>query len=141
MEYTFSMIKPDATSRNIIGKIIQYLESQNLEIVAQKMIVLTEDEASQFYAEHSNKPFFHGMIHTITSGRVVVQVLRGVGAVRVNRQIMGATNPLEAEVGTIRRDFGLNIEQNSIHGSDSLDSAKREIEFFFGDSEIIKGMN
>ena len=137
-EYTFSMIKPDATKRNLTGKINSYIEAADLKIVGQKMTKLSEDQAKEFYAEHSERSFFAGLITYITSGAVVLQVLKGENAVVKNRDIMGATNPSDAKPGTIRKDFAENIEANSIHGSDSLESAKREIDFFFSKEEIIE---
>lgn len=137
IEYTFSIIKPDATRRNLIGKVNSYLEAADLKIVAQKMVKLSEEQAKQFYAEHSERPFFSSLITYMTSAPVVLQVLKGDNAVLKNREIMGATNPAEAENGTIRKDFAENIEANSVHGSDSLESAKKEISFFFDKSEIV----
>jgi nucleoside-diphosphate kinase len=138
MEYTLSIIKPDATRRNLIGKINSYLEAAGLEIVAQKMVHLTRGQAEAFYKEHESRPFFGSLISYMTSGAVVLQVLRSENAVAKNRKIMGATNPIDAEIGTIRKDFAENIEANSIHGSDSPESAKREIAFFFAQTEITK---
>ena len=137
-EYTFSIIKPDATKRNLIGKINSYRENAGLKIVAQKMVRVHESQAKEFYAEHKERPFFASLITYITSGPVVLQVLKGEGAVMKNREIMGATNPSEAKAGTIRKDFAVDIEANSIHGSDSLDSAKKEINFFFSKEEIVE---
>jgi len=137
IEYTFSIIKPDATKRNLIGKINSYLESADLKIVAQKMVQLTESQAKDFYAEHSARPFFNGLISYMISAPVVLQVLKGENAVAKNRDIMGATNPADANPGTIRKDFAIDIEANSIHGSDSLESAKREISYFFTQDEIV----
>jgi nucleoside-diphosphate kinase len=137
-EYTFSMIKPDATKRNLIGKINSYLENNGLKIVAQKMTILTRDQAEIFYAEHKSRAFFNSLIESITSGPVVLQVLKGENAVLQNRKIMGATNPNDAELGTIRKDFAKNIEENSIHGSDTLESAEREVRFFFAEKEIVE---
>jgi nucleoside-diphosphate kinase len=137
IEYTFSIIKPDATERNLTGKINSYLEAADLKIVAQKMIRLSEDQAKQFYAEHSARPFFGGLVSYMTSAPVVLQVLKGENAIAKNREIMGATNPADAEAGTIRKDFAKDIEANSVHGSDSAEAAKREIEFFFDSSEIV----
>ncbi len=136
-EYTFSMIKPDATKRNLIGKINSYLENGGLKIVAQRMTILTKTQAEQFYAEHQARPFFNSLISYITSGPVVLQVLKGEDAIAKNRKIMGTTNPNDAEAGTIRKDFAVDIEANSIHGSDTPDSAKREIKFFFSGEEIV----
>lgn len=137
-EYTFSIIKPDATKRNLIGKINSYLESAGLKIVAQKMIRITKDQAETFYAEHKERPFFGSLVSYMTSGPVVVQVLKGKNAVALNRKVMGATNPADAEPDTIRKDFAESIEANSVHGSDSLASAEREIAFFFNKSEIVE---
>jgi nucleoside-diphosphate kinase len=137
IEYTFSIIKPDATERNLIGKINSYLEAADLKIVAQKMVRLTEDQAKQFYAEHSERPFFGGLVAYMTSAPVILQVLKGENAIARNREIMGATNPEDADAGTIRKDFAKDIEANSVHGSDSSEAAKREIEFFFNSNEIV----
>lgn len=135
-EYTFSIIKPDATKRNLIGQINAYIEKSGLKIVAQKMTILTKNQAEEFYGEHKERPFFESLINFMTSGPVVLQVLKGDNAIDKNRQVMGATNPANADDGTIRKDFALNIEENSVHGSDSLESAKREIAFFFNKEEI-----
>lgn len=137
-EYTFSMIKPDATKRNLIGKINSYLEHEGLKIVAQKMTILSKKQAENFYAEHKTRVFFNSLVEQITSGPVVLQVLKGDNAIALNRKVMGATNPDDAELGTIRKDFAENIEANSIHGSDSPESAKREVAFFFTEEEIIE---
>ena len=137
-EYTFSMIKPDATKRNLIGKINSYLENAGLKIVAQKMVRLEESQAKEFYAEHKERSFFSGLITYMTSAPVVLQVLKGENAVTKNREIMGATNPADARPGTVRKDFALDIEANSIHGSDSAKSAEREINFFFSKEEIVE---
>ncbi|XVN41067.1 MAG: nucleoside-diphosphate kinase [Rickettsia endosymbiont of Argas persicus] len=138
IQYTFSMIKPDAIKRNKIGQIITYLENAGLKIVAQKMEMLTKYEAECFYDEHRARPFFNSLVEYITSGPVILQVLKGEDAIASNRRVMGATNPSEAEEGTIRKDIGESIEANSIHGSDSENSAKREINFFFNPSEVIE---
>ena len=137
-QHTLSIIKPDATKRNITGKINSYLEEAGLKIIAQKMLLLTEEEAKHFYAEHASRPFYNDLVAYMASGPIIVQVLKGLDAIALNRQIMGHTNPVEAEHGTIRKDFGLNIEENSVHGSDSLKSAEREIKFFFSNNEIWK---
>ena len=137
-EYTFSMIKPDATKRNLIGKINSYLENAGLKIVAQKMVVLEESQAKEFYAEHKERSFFSGLITYMTSAPVVLQVLKGENAITKSREIMGATNPVEAKPGTVRKDFAVDIEANSIHGSDSIESAEREINFFFSKEEIVE---
>ena len=137
-EYTFSMIKPDATKRNLIGKINSYLENAGLKIVAQKMVRLKESQAKEFYAEHKERSFFSGLITYMTSAPVVLQVLKGENAITKTREIMGATNPVEAKPGTVRKDFAVDIEANSIHGSDSIESAEREINFFFSKEEIVE---
>ena len=137
-EYTLSIIKPDATKRNITGKVNSYFEKGGLKIVAQKMTVLTKVMAEEFYAEHKERPFFASLVDYITSGPVILQVLKGDNAIALNRQIMGATNPENADAGTIRKDLAESIEANTVHGSDSAQSAKREIDFFFDASEIIE---
>jgi nucleoside-diphosphate kinase len=134
---TFSIIKPDATARNITGKILDKLESGGLRVVAQKRIVLAREQAEGFYAEHAERPFFGSLCDFMTSGPVVIQVLEGENAIARNREIMGATDPAEAADGTIRKDLGESKERNSAHGSDSPESAAREIAFFFEDSEIV----
>ena len=136
IQHTLSIIKPDATKRNITGQINSYLEKVGLEIVAQKMIKLTKEQAEGFYQEHKERPFFNSLVSYMTSGRVVVQVLKGEDAILKNREVMGPTNPADAMKGTIRKDFAINIEENSIHGSDSPESAQREIDFFFKSEEI-----
>ena len=136
IERTLSIIKPDATKRNITGKIISCFEEQGLSIVAQKRILLSESKAREFYAVHLDKPFFEDLVKYITSGPVVVQILEGQDAITKNRKIMGATNPEEAEEGTIRKQFALSVEANSVHCSDSQETAKSEIKFFFDNSEI-----
>jgi nucleoside-diphosphate kinase len=137
IQRTFSIIKPDATARNITGKILDKLESGGLRVVAQKRISMTREQAEGFYAEHSERPFFGSLCDFMTSGPVVVQVLEGEDAIARNREVMGATDPAEAADGTIRKDLGESKERNSAHGSDSRDSAAREIAFFFDDSEIV----
>lgn len=136
MERTLSIIKPDAVTRNITGKVNSMIEESGLKIVAQKLIRLTPKQAEEFYAEHKDKAFFTSLVEIMCSAPVVVQVLQGEDAVARYRKIMGATNPAVAEEGTIRKTFALSIDRNTIHGSDSLDSAKREISFFFSDLEI-----
>jgi nucleoside-diphosphate kinase len=138
IEYTLSIIKPDAVKRNLTGNINSYFEKAGLKIVAQKMIKLTKEQAESFYAVHSARPFFASLVNTMTSGPVVVQVLKGENAVLKNREIMGATNPENANPGTIRKDFAVNIEENSVHGSDSLENAKEEVAFFFAKSDIVE---
>lgn len=137
IERTFSIIKPDATERNLTGKINAKLEDAGLRIVAQKRIRLTEDQAKAFYAVHKDRPFYGDLVAFMTSGPVVVQVLEGESAVTRNREVMGATNPEDAAEGTIRKDFAKNIEANSVHGSDSPENAANEIRFFFADIEIV----
>jgi nucleoside-diphosphate kinase len=137
MEYTFSIIKPDATRRNLTGKINSYFENADLEIVAQKRIKITKEKAEEFYGVHKERPFFNSLVEFMTSGPVVVQVLKGDNAVLKNREIMGATNPSDASAGTIRKDFAESIEANSVHGSDSKENAKIEISHFFVESEIL----
>ncbi len=137
MERTFSIIKPDATKRNLTGAINKRFEENDLRIVAQKRIRMSDDQAKGFYAEHSERPFFGSLVSFMTSGPVVLQVLEGENAIKKNRDIMGATNPADADDGTIRKDFAESIEANSVHGSNSPESAKREISFFFDDKEIV----
>ena len=137
IERTFSIIKPDAVGKNIIGKIISRFEDNGLNLVAGKLIHLSDKEASGFYAEHDGKPFFSDLKKFMTSGPVFVQVLEGENAVQKNRELMGSTNPKEAASGTIRADFAMSIDANAVHGSDSIDSAKREIEYFFNAEEIL----
>ena len=134
---TFSIIKPDATRRNITGKIIDKLEEGGLRVVAQKRVRLTEEQAKSFYEVHKDRPFYGDLVSFMTSGPVVVQVLEGEDAVRRNREIMGATNPVDAEEGTIRKAYAESIEANSVHGSDAEDTAKQEIAFFFTEDEIV----
>ena len=136
MNRTFSIIKPDATERNITGSINQIIEKNNLRIIAQKRIILSQELAAGFYEVHKDKPFFSDLIEYMTSGPVVIQVLEGNNAVEKYRNIMGATNPENAENGTIRKLHALNIQENSVHGSDSNENAKIEINYFFNDDEI-----
>ena len=133
IEHTLSIIKPDAVERSINGQIISMLEGGALKIVAQRMATITREEAKLFYAEHKERPFFEELVEYMTSGPVILQVLEGEDAINKNRKIMGATNPAEADKGTIRAEFGLDVGRNSIHGSDSPESAKREISIFFKD--------
>ena len=137
MDRTFSIIKPDATKRNLTGKINQIIESNNLTIIAQKRIKLSKENAEKFYSIHSDKGFFQDLIEFMTSEPVIVQVLEGENAVSKYREIMGATNPTNANEGTIRKEVALNIQENSVHGSDSQENAKTEINFFFNDDEIV----
>ena len=136
IQRTLSIIKPDATSRNIIGKIIDRFEENGLKVVAGKLIHMDEAQAAGFYSEHEGRPFFPKLVEYMTSAPVFVQVLEGDNAVLKNRELMGATNPSEADPGTIRADFAETIDANAVHGSDSIDSAAREISYFFDDSEI-----
>lgn len=137
LERTFSIIKPDATRRNLTGEVNARLEKAGLRIVAQKRIHMTKAQAEGFYAVHKERPFFGELVEFMISEPVVVQVLEGENAVAKNREVMGATNPKEAAAGTIRKDLALSIGENSVHGSDSLDNAKNEIKFFFNDNEIV----
>jgi nucleoside-diphosphate kinase len=136
IERTLSIIKPDATRRNLTGKINAKFEERGLRIVAQKCLRLSTPMAEQFYAVHAGRPFFRDLVTFMVSGPVVVQVLEGENAVAANRDIMGATNPANAAPGTIRKEFAESIEANSVHGSDSLDNARQEIAFFFAETEI-----
>ena len=137
MSRTFSIIKPDATKRNITGDINKIIEENNLVIIAQKKIKLSEEKAKGFYIIHKDKPFFNDLIEYMTSGPVIVQVLEGDNAVEKYRKIMGATNPENADEGTIRKEHALNVQENSVHGSDSEENAMSEIKYFFKESEII----
>ena len=137
IQQTLSIIKPDATKRNLIGKIVSKLESSGLKVVAQKKIKLTELQAKQFYKVHEERPFYNDLVKFMISGPVVVQVLEGENAVIKNRQVMGATNPEEAEEGTIRKEFAESLEANSVHGSDSIENAYQEISFFFSKIELV----
>ena len=138
IQQTLSIIKPDATKRNLIGKILSKLESSGLKIIAQKKIQLTEYQAKEFYKVHEERPFYKDLVKFMISGPVVVQVLEGDEAVAKNREVMGATNPEDAKDGTIRKEFAESLEANSVHGSDSTENAKIEISFFFSKIEIIK---
>ena len=136
VERTLSIIKPDAVAKNVIGEILSRFEKAGLQVVAAKMIQLDDEKAGGFYAEHKERPFFGDLVSFMTSGPVVVQVLEGEGAIALNRELMGATNPKEAAAGTIRADFAESIDANAVHGSDSAASAEREIAYFFADGEI-----
>ena len=136
MEMTLSIIKPDAVAKNVIGKIEQRFEDAGLKIVASKMLHLSVEKAQAFYAEHEGKPFFNALVEFMTSGPVIVQVLAGENAIMLNRELMGNTNPKEADAGTIRADFAESIDANAVHGSDSPVSAQREIAYFFESTEI-----
>ena len=138
IEQTLSIIKPDATSRNITGQVNSIIEKSGLKIIGQKRIKLTKETAGKFYEVHKERPFFQDLVSFMVSGPVIVQVLKGENAVALYRKVMGATNPQEAEAGTIRKEFALSIEANSVHGSDSLENAKKEISFFFSETEILE---
>ena len=137
IEQTLSIIKPDATKRNLTGKINSKLEDSGLKIIAQKRILLSKAQAEEFYIVHKERPFYNDLVKFMISGPVVVQVLEGENAVSKNREVMGATNPDEAEDGTIRKEFAVSLEANSVHGSDSLENAKIEISFFFSQIELV----
>ena len=137
MEQTLSIIKPDAVAKGVIGKILDRFESNGLRIAATKKIQLSAEQAGEFYAVHKERPFYGELVEFMTSGPVVVTVLEGENAVAKNRELMGATNPKEAEAGTIRADFADSIDANAVHGSDSLENAKNEIAFFFDKSDIL----
>jgi nucleoside-diphosphate kinase len=136
-ERTFSIIKPDATRRNLTGKITDKLESAGLRVVASRRIHMTKAQAEAFYGVHRERPFFNDLVKFMTSGPVVVQVLEGENAVAKNREVMGATNPANAAPGTIRKDFAESIEANSVHGSDSAENAAIEIAFFFAGCDVV----
>ncbi|MGJ0428554.1 nucleoside-diphosphate kinase [Methylobacter sp.] len=136
IERTFSIIKPDAVAKNVIGEIYSRFEKNGLQIVAAKMVHLTQEQAEGFYAEHKERGFFKDLVAFMISGPVIMQVLEGENAVLKNRELMGATNPKEAAAGTIRADFANSIDENAVHGSDALETAKREIAFFFSDNEL-----
>ena|SRR5881394_1081857 len=137
VEQTLSIIKPDATRRNITGEIVSRLEKAGLRVVAQKRLMLSTGQAEAFYNVHKARPFFKGLVEFMTSGPVVVQVLEGDNAIAKNRDVMGATDPAKAALGTIRKDFAESIEANSVHGSDAPETAQAEIRFFFSDLEIV----
>ncbi|MCH7542406.1 MAG: nucleoside-diphosphate kinase [Proteobacteria bacterium] len=137
IERTLSIVKPDATRRNLTGQINARLEAAGLRIIAQKRLRLTREQAEAFYAVHAERSFFDDLCDFMISGPVVAQVLEGENAIGKNREIMGATNPANAKDGTIRKDFGESVEANSVHGSDSAETAAREIAFFFSDIEIV----
>lgn len=137
IERTFSIIKPDAVAKNVIGQIYSRFEQNGLQIIAAKMLHLTKEQAEGFYAEHSERGFFGDLVAFMTSGPVIMQVLEGENAVLKHREIMGATNPKEAAAGTIRADFASSIDENAVHGSDAVESAAREIAYFFSENEIV----
>ncbi|WP_066016298.1 nucleoside-diphosphate kinase [Endozoicomonas atrinae] len=136
VERTLSIIKPDAVAKSVIGKILARFEQSGLNVVATKMLHLSDEQAGGFYAEHKERPFYKDLVAFMTSGPVVVSVLEGENAVALNRELMGATNPKEAAEGTIRADFAETIDENAVHGSDSATSAEREVAYFFEGSEI-----
>ena len=136
IERTFSIVKPDAVAKNFIGQIYNRFETAGLKIVASKMVHLSKEKAEGFYAEHSERPFFGALVSFMTSGPVMVTVLEGENAVLKNREIMGATNPAEALAGTLRADYADSIDENAVHGSDAVESAAREIAYFFADEEL-----
>ena len=138
IETTFSIVKPNAVKKNVIGKIIGRFEENGLEVVAAKMVRLPREKAEGFYIEHKDRPFFQSLVHFMTSGPVLLMCLEGENAVALNREIMGATDPAKAAPGTLRKDFADSIEANAVHGSDSPNSAEREIAYFFDKSEIQK---
>ena len=135
-ERTFSIIKPDAVAKNVIGGVTAKLEAAGLRVVASKMVRLTESQAQAFYGVHRERPFFAGLVKFMTEGPVVVQVLEGENAIAKNREVMGATNPEKATAGTIRKEFATDIERNAVHGSDAPETAKEEIAFFFSTAEL-----
>ena len=137
LERTFSIIKPDATRRNLTGKIIAKIEDAGLRVVASKRIKMTRAQAEGFYAVHKERPFFGELVEQMSAGPVVVQVLEGDNAILKYREVMGATNPEKAAPGTIRKDFALNMGENSVHGSDAPETAAQEIKYFFSDTEIV----
>ena len=136
VEKTFSIIKPDAVAKNVIGEIVSRFEKAGLQVVASRMEHLTKEKAGGFYAEHEGRPFYNDLVAYMSSGPVVLQVLEGEGAIAKNRELMGATNPKDAEAGTIRADFAESIDANAVHGSDAPESAAREIAYFFSGEQI-----
>ena len=136
VEQTLSIIKPDAVAKNVTGQINARFEAAGLQIVAQRMLRLSDEVAGGFYAEHKGRPFYADLVGFMTSGPVVVQVLQGEGAILKNRELMGATNPAEADAGTIRADFAKSIDANAVHGSDAPESAAREVAYFFAASDL-----
>ena len=136
LERTFSIVKPDAVAKNVIGQIYARFEAAGLKIVASKMIQLSREQAEGFYGVHKERPFFKDLVEFMISGPVMVQVLEGEGAILKNREVMGATNPSEADAGTIRADFAASIDENAVHGSDAPETAEEEIKFFFSEAEL-----
>ena len=133
IEQTFSIIKPDAVAKNVIGEIVSRFEKNGLQVVASKMLHLSKEQAEGFYAVHKERPFYNDLVSFMISGPVVVQVLEGENAISKNRELMGATNPADADPGTIRADFATTVDENAVHGSDAPETAAEEIKFFFGD--------
>lgn len=136
IERTFSIIKPDAVAKNVIGEIYSRFEKGGLKIIAAKMLHLTREQAEGFYAVHKERPFYKDLVEFMMSGPVIVQVLEGENAISKHRELMGATNPQDADAGTIRADFATTVDENAVHGSDAPETAKQEIEFFFGEAGI-----
>lgn len=136
IERTFSIIKPDAVAKNVIGEIVSRFEKNGLRVVASKMLQLSQEQAEGFYAVHKERPFFNDLVKFMISGPIVAQVLEGENAVLANRELMGATNPKEAAPGTIRADFAVSIDENAVHGSDALEAAQVEIAYFFAENEL-----
>ena len=136
IEQTFSIIKPDAVAKNVIGEIVSRFEKNGLQIVASKMLHLSREQAEGFYAVHKERPFYNDLVSFMISGPVVVQVLEGENAISKNRELMGATNPAEADAGTIRADFATTVDENAVHGSDAQETAAEEIKFFFGEDGL-----
>jgi len=136
IERTFSIIKPDAVAKNVIGEIVSRFEKNGLRVIAMRMLHLTREQAEGFYAVHRERPFFNDLVAFMTSGPVVVQVLEGENAILRNRELMGATNPKDAAPGTIRADFAKTVDENAVHGSDAPETAAQEIEFFFGEGGL-----
>jgi len=136
IERTFSIIKPDAVGKNLIGKITQRFEDAGLSVIASRMVHLSRDQAGEFYAVHKERPFYNDLVGFMVSGPVVVQVLEGENAIAKNREVMGATNPAEADAGTIRADFAETVDENAVHGSDAPETAAEEIAFFFNDDQL-----
>jgi nucleoside-diphosphate kinase len=136
IEQTFSIIKPDAVAKNVIGEIVSRFEKNGLQVIASKMLHLSKEQAEGFYAVHKERPFYNDLVSFMISGPVVVQVLQGENAISKNRELMGATNPADADAGTIRADFATTVDENAVHGSDAPETAAEEIKFFFGDDGL-----
>ena len=136
IEQTFSIIKPDAVAKNVIGEIVSRFEKNDLQVVASKMLHLSKEQAQGFYAVHKERPFYNDLVSFMISGPVVVQVLQGENAISKNRELMGATNPADADAGTIRADFATTVDENAVHGSDAPETAAEEIKYFFGDDGL-----